>query len=147
MAIVWKPLQKGLAPQQTAVLCEKMGEKYKWVALSSLSVIGISWILLGLSDHEFFRSGSLGIKGVTYLQGAIGAVCWVGLVVVVMLMGVKLHPNSHKRASLKDAELSLEEMKLRRRKSIKKMDLLLKAELSIALIAVFTLAWSQAISK
>ncbi len=146
MFIVWKPLQRYLPPGQTAIICQKMGEKYKWIGLSSLSVFGLSWIFLGL---ESFNHGSLGSLHFSFNLGEIivsvvAVSLWGLLVSLVLFMGLKLHPSSHMKiptksfnsASFKSTSFDLDSFYISETKTkeikkaaIKKMDLMLKLEL------------------
>ncbi|NNN21115.1 MAG: hypothetical protein HKL80_03830 [Acidimicrobiales bacterium] len=147
MAWVWRPLQKGLPPGQTGILCLKMGRIYKYLALVSLGLVAVSWAILGLIDHHGVLIGSNGVfeVGVSgLLRGIIGAAVWLALVGFVLFMGVFLHPSSHVRAETNQGEAGREKMKEMRLKSISRMNKVLKAELATALVATLIMALSSA---
>ncbi len=147
MAWVWRPLQKGLPPGQTGILCLKMGRIYKYLALASLGLVALSWAVLGLIDHHGVLVGTNGVFEVGLsglVRGIVGATIWLALVGFVLVMGVFLHPSSHIRAETTQGEAGREKMKEMRLKSISRMNRVLKAELATALGATLIMAMSSA---
>ncbi len=139
MALVWKPLQKYLPPGQTAIVCQTMGKKYKWIGLGSLGVFGASWLLLGLESLEA-SSWSNNFSNASIALGLLATILWCTLVYLVLSMGLKIHPNSHVRISATVDDTQKEQIKSSRKAAIKKMDLMLKIELSVALVLSFIIA-------
>ncbi len=144
MSLVWKPVQKYLPPGQTAIVCETMGRKYKWIGLGSLSLFALSWLGLGFQSLLVSKSG-LDYSNFTVLLGAVAVILWMALVYLVLSMGLKIHPSSHVRISAVLDSEKRDEIKLARKAAIKKMDLMLKVELMVALLLSFVIALGQVV--
>jgi uncharacterized membrane protein len=44
MELVWRPAQQALPPSQTAVACQWMGRRYRWLSLVALLAAGVSGV-------------------------------------------------------------------------------------------------------
>ena len=129
MELVWRPLQRHVPPGQTGVLCNAMGRRYRWLAIASLAAMAATcaaWQVTG-------GPGRLSLA--RWL--ALGA-AWVALVALVTVMGLLVHPRSHAR--LEPGE-DRAELKRRRMRSIRVMDVLLRIELGVALVGALVAAW------
>ena len=129
MELVWRPLQRHVPPGQTGVLCNAMGRRYRWLAIASLVAIAATcgaWQVTG---------GPGELSPARWL--ALGA-AWVVLASLVTVMGLLVHPRSHAR--LEQGE-DRAELKRRRMRSIRVMDVLLRIELGVALVGALVAAW------
>ena len=127
MELVWRPLQRHVPPAQTGVRCQSMGRRYRWMAFTCLGLIaatGVAWRAVG--------------GPATVWQTAALAGAWIVLVVLVASMGLLVHPLSHAR--LRPGE-DRAELRVRRLRSIRVMDVLLRVELACALIGALIAVW------
>lgn len=142
MELIWRPAQEAIPPSQINVVCQRMGRRYRWIALGALALIAAS--ALG----QLARSGeapallSLGHPyGRTVLVSALG---WGVLVAVVVTLAVVAHPALHVRM---DGSASQEERARTRAAvavAIRRMDHLLRFDLAVALgtaLFVASLPW------
>ncbi len=127
MELVWRPLQRHVPPQQTGVLCNSMGRRYRWLALACLvamAATGAAWQLDG-GGLAAWRAGGL-------------AAAWGSLVALVAGMGLLVHPRSHARLQPGEDRAAL---RRRRQRAIKVMDVMLRAELAVALLGALVAVW------
>ena len=129
MELVWRPVQRYLPPGQVNVVCQRMGRRYRWIALASLAVAGGASALV-LPRSRFTLSSAYGRTAWAC------AACWALLALGVMTMAWLAHPALHLRhdASLSGAELAAARQRTRR--AIRRMDVLLRADIAVALVAV-----------
>ncbi|MHB8245593.1 MAG: hypothetical protein ACYDGN_09620 [Acidimicrobiales bacterium] len=132
MELIWRPVQRYLPPGQVNVVCQKMGRRYRWIALGSLAVAGFA--LVPALWHSDFLSSAYGRTAWADLG------CWALAVVGVTTMALSAHPALHRRHG---ASLSSEEQtaaRERTRRAIRRMDVLLRADIAIALVAALLAA-------
>ncbi len=132
MEWVWRPAQEHLPAAQTAEACRRMGRHYRWLALSSLVVIGATgWARLEEADSG--SSLSLDHSYGRTLWTLVGL--WFALVGLVGVLTVVAHPALHRRAS---SELDATQFAVSReevRRANARMDRVLRADLVVALVA------------
>lgn len=132
MELLWRPAQRDLPPGQTNVVCQRMGRRYRWLALGALGAAGAATAATG--DVSVSLSSSDG-------RVAIGlVVCWTVLVAGVATMAFVAHPALHVRTSpsMSDEERTLARQAVRR--AIRRMDVLLRVDLAVSLLAVLLAA-------
>jgi uncharacterized membrane protein len=136
MELVWRPLQRHVPPGQTGAMCLAMGRRYRWLALACLALIAgtaLAWSAVGgeLAPGAGRRST------VPWSTVALGA-AWVVLVGLVATMGLLVHPRSHARSHRGQDE---GEVRRRRLRAIRLMDVLLRVELAVALMGALVAVW------
>jgi len=132
MELVWRPVQRYLPPGQVNVLCQKMGRRYRWIALASLAIAGGA--LAPALRRPHLLSSPYG------RTVCAGFACWALLAAGVLTMALLAHPALHLRH---DASLSAEEHAVARertRRAIRRMDVLLRSEIVLAFVAVLLAA-------
>jgi uncharacterized membrane protein len=129
MEFIWRPVQRFVPPGQVNIVCQRMGRRYRWIALGSLAVAGGA-LAPALRRSHFTLSSAYG------RTAWAGLTCWALLVLGVMTMALLAHPALHLRqdASLSSAERAA--ARERTRRAIRRMDLLLRADIAVALVAV-----------
>lgn len=139
MELVWRPAQAHLPPSQTAVACQWMGRRYRWLALTALLAAGASGAVR-LADADL-RSPSAPADPLSWSHGygrtmIAAVVVWVALLAILGLLAVLAHPALHVRtpADMTDAERQAARQQVRR--AITRMDRLLRLELVLALVAL-----------
>lgn len=140
MELLWRPAQVHIPPSQVNVVCQRMGRRYRWIALSALAAIALSGIgLLVQAGHVSVRAPIF--RPPVMLSSPYGrtlialGLCWALLVALVAVMAVAAHPALHARTP---AEMTPEERDRARaavRRAIRRMDLLLRCELGVAFVA------------
>lgn len=138
MELVWRPAQRDLPPPQVGVLCQRMGRRYRWVALGALGLLAVAWTAwraLGRATVPL----PAGVAPAQLLAGAslvtLAAACWGVLVALVLAMGVLLHPRSHWRGRAGAGGTGAIETRRRRLRAMRVMEVLLRVELAVALAA------------
>jgi uncharacterized membrane protein len=128
MELVWRPAQQALPPSQTAVACQWMGRRYRWLSLVALLGAGISGFvrLDGAPDLASSR-GRL-------VATVVGL--WLLALAVLGLLALAAHPALHVRtpATMSEQDRAAARQKVRR--AIRRMDILLRFELMLALLAL-----------
>ena len=89
MELVWRPVQRYLPPGQVNVVCQKMGRRYRWIALGSLAVAGAA-LAPDLRQPHLWSSS----YGRTVCAGFA---CWLLLAAGVLTMALRAHPALHRR--------------------------------------------------
>lgn len=145
MELVWRPLQRHLAPAQTGALCNAMGRRYRWLALVSLGLIAVTavaWQVVGGSAPPASDgAGAARAGSVEAWRAVVLAGTWAVLVALVTAMGLLVHPRSHARVRRAEDAAALRRRRLR---AIRAMDVLLRAELAVALTGALAAAWPHA---
>lgn len=136
MELVWRPVQEHIPPSQINVLCQRMGRRYRWFALTMLALIAVSGVALVAAAPAGERPPvSL---GESYWRTMLALVlCWAALVTLVSVMAVVAHPALHARTP---ADMTPEERAVAReqvRRAIRRMDVLLRCELGVGIAAAF----------
>jgi uncharacterized membrane protein len=130
MELIWRPAQEDMPQSQIAVACQWMGHRYRWIAAMALGSIGVSGAaLLAQSDRHLSLSSSWGRTMWALI------LLWVALVITLGAIAFYGHPSLHSRMR---ADLSEEERKAARervRRAIHRMDILLRVDLALALLA------------
>lgn len=132
MEVLWRPAQRHLPPGQTNVVCQRMGRRYRWLALAALGAAGAATLAAGDVTVSLTSAG-----------GRIGAalvVCWVVLVAGVATMAFFAHPALHARTS---PTMTNEERAVARQavhRAIRRMDVLLRLDLGVSFLAVLLAA-------
>jgi hypothetical protein len=133
MEMVWRPLQADLPPAQTGVLCQQMGVRYRWLALSALLAAGAAWTTLQLTSSYALATRQW--------QTILGLSSLALLAALVIAMGAFVHPLSHQRSRSGSSPEERGELRSRRVRAIAIMNIMLRAELAIALLATLIVAW------
>ncbi|MCL4414061.1 MAG: hypothetical protein ACYCUF_00470 [Acidimicrobiales bacterium] len=133
MELVWRPLQRDLPPGQTGVLCQRMGRRYRWVALFALGVAGASWIAARLAGNA--------PVSVAPWQVVLAGASWAALASLVLAMGALVHPLSHLRSRAGASSEERAAARARRLRAMRLMNAMLRVELCIALLATALVAW------
>lgn len=141
MEWVLRYAQRTMPPSQVGVVCKNAGTRYRWFALASLSVIGVTGLalLLRLNDGELAaRTGSPELSlsdayGRTMLLLAVG---WAALFATVSAMAFWLHPAQRKRSlpGMTAEEIAAERARVGR--AITHMDRALKFELIVSVLCI-----------
>lgn len=141
MEWVLRYAQRTMPPSQVGVVCKNAGTRYRWFALASLTVIGVTGLamVLRLSEADLAaRAGSPVLSpgdpyGRTLLLLSIG---WVVLFATVSAMAFWLHPAQRKRSrpDMTSEEIAAERQRIGR--AIKQMDRALKFELVVSVICI-----------
>jgi uncharacterized membrane protein len=128
MEFVWRPAQEALPPSQTAVACQWMGRRYRWLSLIALVVAGISGVarLDGVPD-----AGTATGRLVLLTVGL-----WAVLLVVLGQLALAAHPALHVRTPATMTEQDRQAARQEVKRAIRRMDRLLRFELVCALAAL-----------
>lgn len=140
MEFIWRPAQQHLPPSQTAVACQWMGRRYRWVALWSLLGAGASGLgRLVASGQMSFSSPVFSeplVLSDSYGRTILAAtVLWAVMLGTVGLLSLVAHPALHVRMR---SDMSDEERTAARSavmKAIKRMDIVLRVDLVLAAVA------------
>ncbi len=141
MEWVLRYAQRTMPPSQVGVVCKNAGTRYRWFALASLSVIGVTGLamLLRLSDADLAaRPGAPSLSlddpyGRTMLLLAIG---WLALFATVTSMAFWLHPAQRKRSRPDMTSEAIAAERQRIGRAIKHMDRALKFELVVSILCI-----------
>jgi len=134
MELVWRPAQEHIPPSQINVLCQRMGQRYRWLALTALGLIAMTGVGLLLVEPAAQRP-PVTLSSSYWRTMLALALCWVALVTLVAVMAVVAHPALHARTP---AEMTPEERAAARevvRRAIRRMDVLLRCELAVGVLA------------
>jgi uncharacterized membrane protein len=124
--------QRTMPGPQTGVVCQRAGTRYRWFALASLAVVGVTGLLMTvrLDDPELALTESYGRT-----FWALVAL-WTVLTIAVALMAFVLHP-AQRRRSLPDAtEDDVKRERARLGRAIARMEFVLRLELVVSIVAV-----------
>ena len=91
MEVVWRPAQRDIPPGQTAVLCQRMGLRYRWLALSSLVVIAVSGVA-GLADLGYLSTSRPFLRPPLVLSSSYGRTMLAGAAGLGMAAGKLRNP-------------------------------------------------------
>ncbi|MCZ7525664.1 MAG: hypothetical protein M5U14_04310 [Acidimicrobiia bacterium] len=130
MELVWRPVQRHIPGSQTAVVCQTMGRRYRWLSAIALGLVGLSGVARLVQRGELDLTSPYGRTVVAL------SVVWLVLVATLALLAVVAHPALHVRtpASMTDEERAAARHEVRR--AIERMDRLLRFELAASLLAV-----------
>ena len=125
MELVWRPAQRALPAAQTGAVCATMGRRYRWLALGALVV-----------------AGATGLPRVAGAVRVSALVCWAALVTIVSYTSARAHPALHARTSadLDPGERAAARAQVAR--AIRRMDIVLRVELALALVGTLLVAMS-----
>ena len=141
MEWVLRYAQRTMPPSQVGVVCKNAGTRYRWFALGSLLVTGITGaaMVLRLDDTELAdRMGSPELTlsdsyGRTLLLLAAG---WLALFATVAGMAFWLHPAQRKRSRPDMTSEAIAAERQRIGVAIKRMDRALKFELVVSVLMI-----------
>lgn len=128
MELVWRPAQAAIPPSQTAVACQWMGRRYRWISLFALLAAAASGIA------RLDGSPDLGTARGRLVVAA--AVLWVLLAAILGSLALAAHPALHVRTPATMSEEDRAAARQEVRRAIRRMDLLLRLELTLALVAL-----------
>lgn len=130
MELVLRYAQEDLPGPQTAVTCRVAGDRWKWIALASLSTFGAGGILSVL-----LRGPLIPVAwGWAYTVGLIGsALCWSFLMWLLVRMTFGAHPALSLRPDPSMPKAEFDQTREALKRAIKRMDRFLRAELFVAL--------------
>lgn len=130
MEFVWRPAQEAMPQSQIAVACQWMGRRYRWIAATSLALIALSGVALAAGgDEELTLSNSWG------RTLAALVLVWLALVVTLAVISLSGHPGLHTRMAADVSESERTEAREKVRRAIRRMDMLLRVDLALALLA------------
>lgn len=132
MELLWRPAQRHLPPGQTNVVCQRMGRRYRWLALGVLAVAAAATVSGG--DVTISLTSGRGRLGVALTA------CWVLLVGGVTAMAFFAHPALHARTSPSMSAEDRAAARERVRHAIRRMDVLLRLDLAVSMVAVLLAA-------
>lgn len=139
MELVWRPAQADLPPSQTAVACQWMGRRYRWLALLALLGAGASGFAR-VADAAARTPGSPADPlswSTSYGRTLLAlVVLWVVLLGVLAILSVVAHPALHGRTTADMPEPERQAARRRVQRAIRRMDRLLRVELGLALVAL-----------
>lgn len=133
MEVLWRPAQAHIPASQVNVVCQRMGRRYRWIALAALGVIGASGAvgLLVAQPGTHPPVALTSSYGRTLLAVVAG---WGVLVALVATMAVVAHPALHARSAAGLDREQRDAARLAVRRAIRRMDLMLRCELVVALV-------------
>lgn len=139
MELAWRPAQKDMPPSQTAVACQWMGRRYRWISLMALLVAGLSGILR--ASVVSLRSPSVPADpfslGHSYGRTLMaGIAVWAIQLAILATLAVLAHPALHVRTPAEMDESARQEARQKVRRAIRRMDILLRTEIALALLAL-----------
>lgn len=130
MELILRFAQEDLPGPQTAVTCKVSGDRWKWIALFTILATGASTLPMVLMRSPVIPSA----YGWVYVTAIVGcAAAWAALLTILVKMSFRAHPALAFRP---DPSMSPEEFAETRqalKRAIRRMDLLLRAELGIAI--------------
>jgi len=131
MELVLSHAQKFMKPSQTAVVCERSGQRYRWVSLACLLVLLATGWALALRSPEGFDPVSDRGRAILVLQ-----LLWLLQLGLLTLLTFRFHPDMHARLV---TTMTVDEMKVERQRvgvAIVRMNRTVKIELGVALVTV-----------
>ena len=142
MEWILRYVQRTMPPSQVGIVCKQSGMRYRWLALGSLVVIGVTGALMLLSTDDTALAGQAGNPALS-LGDPYGrtvlllSIVWLALFVTVAFMAFWLHPAQRKRShpGMTEPEIAAERQRVGR--AIKHMDRALRFELVVSVLAVF----------
>lgn len=139
MEFIWRHAQQSLPPSQTAVACQWMGRRYRWIALSALVGAAVSGVARMVEADLRSASSPARVLDLSHAYGRTMVaviVVWFLLVGLLGLLSLLAHPALHVRmsADMTDEERAAARQKVHR--AIRRMDLLLRLELGLALLSL-----------
>jgi len=142
MELLWRPAQEAIPPSLVNVVCQRMGRRYRWIALCALAVIAASGfgqlVDAGLLNGSFPESLSpSGRYGRTLLMLGIG---WLTLVGIVVMLAVVAHPALHVRTSGAATPEERAASRAAVARAIRRMDFLLRLDLAVGFISALLAA-------
>lgn len=135
MELVWRPVQEHLPMAQIGVACRWMGRRYRWVALGALVGAGVS----GLALRPSVVPDGDAASGAGWAGWAL-AVCWCILAFTLALLSLVTHPGLHARTRTSMTEAERQAARQQVGRAIRHMDLVLRIDLLVALVALIPTA-------
>ncbi len=141
MEVVWRPAQEDLPGAQTAVACQRMGLRYRWIALVSLIGAGATGLAL-LFDAGHLATSAPVIREPLSWSTSYGrtmaalALTWALLMITLALLTFVAHPALHVRMSIELTESERLQARERVGRAIRRMDRILRLDLGVALVAM-----------
>lgn len=131
MELVWRPAQEHMPMSQIGVACQLMGRRYRWLALAMLVVIAAASLaqLPGRGPGALTLSTGFGRTIVALV------LCWFMLVGLVAAMAFLAHPALHVRMPSHLEPEARAAARAQVGRAIRRMDLILRLELAVALLA------------
>lgn len=126
MEFVLRHAQASMRGSQVAIVCQKAGYRYRWWSCVCLTLLLISGIVLARP----IVPGS----GQAIVVMALGGV-WLALVLLLALLSFYIHPELHIRVAPSMSEDEVKEERKRVGRAIVRMDITVRAELGLALLA------------
>lgn len=116
---------------QIGVACQRMGRRYRWLALAMLVVIAA----VSLTQLPGRAPGTLTLSSGFGRTIAALALCWFVLVGLVTAMAFLAHPALHVRMPSQLEPEARAAARAQVGRAIRRMDLILRLELAVALLA------------
>lgn len=141
MEWVLRYAQRTMPPSQVGVVCQQSGHRYRWVALASIVVVGLTGLAMVIRFDDTDMLARTGAASLT-LANAYGRTlallvgAWAVVFAAVASMAFVLHPAQARR-SLPDAtKEEIQQERQRVGRAIRRMELALRTELVVSLVAI-----------
>lgn len=126
MELILRFAQVDLPGPQTAITCKVSGDLWKWIALISLSATGLSVTTMIALRSPMISSGWHGLAVAGF------AASWIALMSILVKMSFRAHPALAFRPDPSMPPEEFAETRQALKRAIRRMDLLLRTELGIA---------------
>lgn len=130
MELIWRPAQEEMPQSQIAVACQWMGRRYRYVATAALAVMGITGVALVVSSDEAITLSTSWGRTVVAL-----IVVWFAMALTLASITFYGHPSLHTRMPANATDEERKASRERVRRAIRRMDILLRLDLFLALLA------------
>lgn len=127
MELILRFAQADLPGPQTAITCKVSGDLWKWIALVSLSITGLSVAAMIILTYPVIPNRWYGLAAVGF-----GA-SWIALMSILIKMSFRAHPALAFRPDPSMPPEEFAETRQALKRAIRRMDVLLRTELSIAI--------------
>lgn len=127
MELVLRYAQGSMRPSQVAIVCQRAGNRYRWISFFCLVLL----LATGLALAGPIVTGS----PEAIVLVALGAI-WLALAAILALLSFYIHPEMHIRVSSSMTEEEVRQERQRVGRAIVRMDITVRIELGLALFAV-----------
>lgn len=127
MEFVLRHAQASMRGSQVAIVCQKAGHRYRWWSALCLALL----LVTGIALAGPIVPGSNEAIVVVVLGGV-----WLALVLILALLTFYIHPELHIRVSPSMSEDEVKSERGRVGRAIVRMDIAVRVELGLALLAM-----------
>lgn len=141
MEWVLRYAQRTMPPSQVGVVCQNAGHRYRWFALGSVMLVGVTGLLLVLRLDPADLTARTGRDHLT-LSNAYGrtllllTAAWAVLFAAVAAMAFVLHPAQARRSLPHATKEEIQRERERVWRAIRRMEIALRTELATSLAAM-----------